>query len=193
MNRTLVIIGHPNPKSYGAALAAKYAEAARQQGAEVEILNLATLQFDPYLHAGFNEEQPLEPDLVNAQRLIKWCNNICIVTPIWWGSMPAILKGFLDRVFLPGFAFQYVKGSLLPEPLLKGRKARVILTTDTPPALLQYFMGDTTAHILRRSVLHFCGVRPVRTSRFGPIQGSSAERRKKWLEKTAKLAKNDHS
>lgn len=193
MNKTLVIIGHPNPDSYGAALAQRYVQGAKQQGAEVKVLNLAHLNFDPNLHTGFGGEQPLEPDLLHAQELLTWCDHICIVTPTWWSSMPAILKGFIDRVFLPGFAFQYRKGSPFPQQLLKGRTARLILTTDSPPFLLKYVMGDSTARILGRGVLSFCGVRPVRVGRFGPVRGSSAEQREKWLEQIFNLAQQDHA
>lgn len=192
MTRTLVIIGHPNSNSYGAALARRYAQAAQQQGAEVQILDLAQLKFNPYLEAGFQGEQPLEPDLARAQQLIQWCEHLCIVTPTWWSSMPAVLKGFIDRVFLPGFAFNYRKGSLFPEALLKGRSARLILTTDSPPLLLRYVMGDTTARILGRGVLGFCGVRPVRINRVGPIQGSSEQQRVQWLAQAASYACKDH-
>lgn len=190
--KTLVIIGHPNTSSFCNALANHYAQAAQANGAEVEVLDLATLQFDPHLHTGFQHEQPLEPDLQRAQRLITWSDHICIVTPTWWGSMPALLKGFIDRVFLPGFAFKYRSGSMLPEQLLKGRSGRLILTTDTPPLLLQYFMGDPSARILGRNVLQFCGVRPVRASRFGPIRGTTPEQRTKYLNAAEALARKDH-
>lgn len=190
--RTLVILGHPNPDSYCAALARTYADSARQAGAHVDLLDLSTLHFDPHLHGGYHAGQPLEPDLQRAQQLISQADHLCLVTPTWWSSMPALLKGFIDRVFLPGFAFRYRPGRMLPEQLLRGRSARVIVSTDTPPLLLRTLLGDPTLRSLSQGVLAFCGYR-VRSTRLGPIRGSSETQRAAWLERTAHLARQDHA
>ena len=103
--RILVILGHPSESSLCAGLAQSYIEGARAAGAEVRLLALGALTFDPLLHAGYRGEQALEPDLQAAQAQITWAEHLVWVYPTWWGAMPALLKGFIDRVFLPGFAF----------------------------------------------------------------------------------------
>ncbi|CAM3187270.1 Flavodoxin-like fold domain-containing protein [Deinococcus saxicola] len=192
MSKTLVIVGHPNASSFCAALAEKYALAARQSGAEVELLYLSQLNFSLNLEAGYHAQQAMEPDLQGAQQLIEWCDHLCIVTPTWWSSMPALLKGFVDRTFLPGFAFKYRQGSPLPEKLLTGRTARLIVTTDTPPLLLRTLMGDPTVKSLAQGVLGFSGFKPVRVTRFGAIRNSTVQQRENWLTQTAEIVQQDH-
>ena len=110
--RILIILGHPSASSLCAGLADAYAQGARDSGAEVRLLRLGELDFDPLLHAGYRQDQPLEPDLQRAQADILWASHLAWAYPTWWGGLPALLKGFIDRIFLPGFAFKYRKGSV---------------------------------------------------------------------------------
>ena len=109
--RVLVILGHPATNSFCGALADSYSEGANAAGNEVQFISLGSLSFDPILHNGYNTIQELELDLVAAKEAITWAQHIVFVYPIWWGAMPALLKGFIDRIFLPGFAFKYREGS----------------------------------------------------------------------------------
>ena len=168
--KILLLLGHPQSDSFCAALATAYAQAARDRGAEVRELRLAALQFNPVLLVGFRGEQPLEPDLVAAQASIQWAEHLVFVYPTWWGSMPALLKGFIDRVFL------------------QGRSADVIITLDTPPFIYRWLMGAPGVKQMRAGVLEFCGVKPVRVSTLGPIRGSKPAQREAWLRKIARLA-----
>lgn len=86
------------------ALADAYEETARQKGHEVRRQNLGDLRFDPILWHGYQKVQELEPDLLAAQASITWCDHWVIIYPIWWGSVPALLKGFFDRALYSGFA-----------------------------------------------------------------------------------------
>ncbi len=122
--RILVILGHPSADSLCAGLAQAYMEGALSAGAEVRLLSVGQLGFDPLLHAGYRGAQPLEPDLQAAQAQIAWAGHLVWVYPTWWGAMPALLKGFIDRVFLPGFAFKHHQGSSRWDKLLAGRSAQ---------------------------------------------------------------------
>jgi len=102
--RILIILGHPAETSLCRAIAEAYQSGAQAAGQDVRLLSLGQLDFDPILRDGYNTIQPLEPDLVAAQESIAWAEHLVFVYPIWWGSIPAILKGFFDRIFLPGFA-----------------------------------------------------------------------------------------
>jgi NAD(P)H dehydrogenase (quinone) len=186
----LIIDGHPNPDSFCAALAQKYADAARQAGAKVEILSLRDLSFDVILHQGYQAKQALEPDLVKAQAMIKASRHLVIVTPVWWGSMPALLKGFLDRTMERGWAFRYGSNGL-PEGLLAGRSARLIVSTDSPLWYLRWIQGDPTVRSLVRSTLKFCGFKPVALTRIGPVHGSDDKKREQWLEKVFQAGQVD--
>jgi putative NADPH-quinone reductase len=185
--RILLILGHPDPESYCAALAMAYAEAARAAGHEVRELRLHALEFDPILHAGYRREQPLEPDLQRAQAEIQWAEHLVFVYPVWWGGVPALLKGFLDRVLLPGFGFRYRRGSSLWDRLLGGRSARLIVTLDTPGWYFRWVWGAPAHRQMRQTVLEFCGVRPVRLTTFAPVRGSTPEQRQRWLRDVSRL------
>ncbi len=112
--RILVILGHPSSNSFCAALAERYTQSAMRAGHEVRPLFLGSMDFDPVLREGYQQVQPLEADLRNAQADILWAELLVLVYPIWWGGVPALLKGFFDRVFLPGFAFKYRQGKAFP-------------------------------------------------------------------------------
>ena len=95
--KILIIDGHPGENSFCAAIADAYAKGAQSPEIEVEVLSLRNLKFDLNLRHGYRKIQELESDLVEAQKKIKWCEHLVVIYPIWWGSMPALLKGFLDR------------------------------------------------------------------------------------------------
>ena len=190
MSAVLVIDAHPNPGSLCTALAGRYAESARQAGADVTVVALRDLRFDPILHQGYRGEQPLEPDLRRAQGLIESSTHLCLVTPLWWGSVPALLKGFFDRAFQRGWAYRYLPNGH-PLGLLAGRSARVLLTTDSPGWYLRLLQGDPTVRQLVRSTLRFCGFKPVRVTRFGPVHGSMAPARAGWLDRAAAVGARD--
>lgn len=181
----IVIDGHPNPESLTAALAARYAQAY----GEAELLVLRDLAFDPNMHVGYRGTQPLEPDLIEAQAAIGRADRVVLVAPVWWGSIPALAKGFFDRTFLPGWAFRYRKSGLV-DGLLAGRTGRVIVTTDSPWWYLR-LVGDTTVRHVRGRILRFSGLRGVSAMRLGPVRNSTASQREAWLERVAAAARRD--
>jgi len=186
--RVLVILGHPSTDSFCAALAERYVETAIGAGQDVRVLHLAALCFDPVLHEGYKQIQPLEPDLLKAQADITWAEHLVLVFPVWWGGVPALLKGFLDRILLPGFAFSYRKGKAFPEKLLLGRSAYLLVTMDTPPWYYKWVYRMPALHQMRKTTLAFCGIKPVATLTFGPILDSTAKQRDNWLGQARKLA-----
>ena len=133
------------------------------------------------LHKGYTAIQELEPDLVAGQAAITWAQHIVFVYPIWWGAMPALLKGFIDRIFLPGFAFKYREGSLFWDRLLSGRTAHLLVTMDTPPWYFRWVYRMPGHNQMKRTILEFSGIKPVAISSFGPIKDSSQQKREKWL------------
>lgn len=153
------------------------------------MLRLADLEFDPILRLGHKEIQELEPDLLRAQKLISWAEHLVIVYPVWWGTMPALLKGFFDRVFLPGFAFKYREDSPLWDKLLKGRSARVIVSSDAPVWYNFLINGNPSQKALKRTILEFCGFKPVGVTSIGSVKSLDGEKIAGWLEKAEKLGR----
>lgn len=189
MKNILVICGHPAAHSLCDALAESYAGGARAAGHKVDVLRLGTLRFDPYLHDAYKKLQEQEPDLQAAQQLIKNADHLVFVFPSWWGSMPALLKGFIDRVFTPGFAFRYRKNSEFVDRLLKGKTARILLTMDAPRFWNYLMYRDANIHGLKQATLKFCGIRPVSTTIFSRVRFSDEQKRQSWLNKSEKLGR----
>mgnify|MGYP001085356158 CR=1 FL=1 len=187
--RVLVTLGHPADHSFCGALADAYIAGATAAGNEVRSIFLGAASFDPVLHNGYSEIQALEPDLIAAQEAITWAEHLVFVYPIWWGAMPALLKGFIDRVFLPGFAFSYREGSMFWDRLLRGRSAHLLVTMDTPPWYFRWVYRMPGHNQMKRTILEFSGIRPVQVSNFGPIRGSSERQREKWLARAGQLGR----
>lgn len=186
-HNVLVILGHPSSTSFSAAVADTYAQAAQAAGHTVRVLRLGDLQFDALLHGSNPHHQTLEPDLLAAQDSILWAQHIAWVFPVWWGGVPALLKGFLDRAFLSGWAYKFNKGSALPVPLLKGRTAHLLVPMDTPPWYYRWVQRMPAIHQMRKTTLEFCGIRSTRTLMMGPIIHSTAEQRAGWLGQAAAM------
>ncbi len=186
--KILVLLAHPASSGFGRALGAAYCERARAAGHELRVVTLQALGFDPLLHEGYKVAQPLEPDLLELQQSILWAEHLVFVYPIWWGSLPALLKGLLDRVLLPGFAFRYEEGDRLPKKLLAGRSAQLVMTMDSPPWYYRWIARAPGLHEMKTATLELCGIAPVKWTMIGPVIGSSDAQRARWLAEVARLA-----
>ena len=186
--RILMILGTPKGGSLCHALSDAFAQGARGEGHVVRLLKLGEMQFDPVLRQGYDQSQTLEPDLLEAQRQIHWAEHLVFVYPVWWGGLPALLKGFFDRVFLPGFAFRYRgQHSQAWDKLLTGRTADLLVTLDTPPWYVRWIYGAPAHRQMVRTILGFCGIKTRRLTEFSPVRPSSEEQRQTWLRKAEML------
>jgi NAD(P)H dehydrogenase (quinone) len=187
--KILIIDGHPNEASFCHALAGAYAKGAQASDFDVQTLSLRSLKFDINLQQGYRKIQELEPDLVKAQSLIKWCEHLVVIYPVWWGSMPALLKGFLDRCWLPGFAFKYHDKDPFWDRLLSGRSARIIVTSDAPALYNLIVNLNAPVRVMKNMVLGFCGFKPVKTTAIGSVKTLSEPKRLKILEDVISLGR----
>jgi len=192
MERKIAIInGHPNKDSFNFGIVKAYHEGATASGAIVKVITIAELDFNPNLKYGYQQRTELEPDLMDAWQTILWADHLVWVHPVWWGGMPAIAKGFIDRLFLPGFAFRYREHSIFWDKLLKGKTARIITTLDQPGWYYRLAFGRPSVNQLRKSTLQFCGVSPVRVTYLGIVRTSSAEKRAEWLDRIRRLGRRE--
>jgi putative NADPH-quinone reductase len=177
----VVILGHPDSQSFCAALANAYVRGAAGAEHSVRVFRLGEIAFDATLHHGYHLIQVLEPVLQEVQDAIVAADHLVIVYPNWWGSMPGLLKGFFDRVLVPGVAFRYRKDSPLWDKLLTGKSARVIITMDTPLWYYWLVFGRPGFTQIRRTILGFCGISPVGLTSIGPLRNSTPAWREAWL------------
>lgn len=189
MKKILLIQAHPSGDSLCHALADAFEAGVRDTACELRRLDLRVLVFDPILHHGNRGSQPLEPDLVRAQQDIAWAEHLVFVYPNWWGSMPALLKGFFDRVLLPGFAYKYRPNSSLWDKLLAGRSAQLLVTMDTPGWYYRWRWHRPGHNQMRHTILGFCGVATTCISEFAPVHGAAPAQRAKWLEQARDLGR----
>ena len=185
--KILIILGHPDEESFCGSLAKAYAEGARSAGSEIKKLYLGNLKFDPILWHGYKKRQELELDLIKAQEDISWADHIVIIYPTWWGTMPALLKGFFDRVLLSGFAYKFKPNSPLWDKLLKGKTARLIVTMDGPSYYYKLYLCSAGIKIIKKGILYFCGIKPVKITILDDVKNRSAEYKIKWLNQINNL------
>lgn len=189
MKKLLLIQGHPDNESYCFALGNAYKKGALSVGAEVQEIVIRDLQFSPNLAMGYRKRTELEPDLLVAWEKIRWAEHIVFIYPLWWGGLPAIAKGFFDRLFLPGMAFQKREGSIWWDKLLTNKTAHIITTMDQPTWYYWLYYWAPSHRAVKKLTFEFVGIKPVRITSIGPIRLSKESFREKWLQKIEKLGK----
>lgn len=186
MKKILVIDAHPNENSLCYSLAESYSKGARDKGYEVKKLRLADLQFNPNLRYGYQKRTDLEPDLLEALKLLKWADHLVWVHPVWWSALPAIAKGFIDRLFLPRLTYETIPNSTRVKGLLSGKSAEIIATLDQPGWFYKLYFKAPSENQLKQS-LKLCGIKTKRVKYIGPVKNSTDAQRKKWLKEVEKL------
>jgi NAD(P)H dehydrogenase (quinone) len=191
--RVFILNGHPGPSSITRQATHRYAAAARAAGHEVRISQLRELTFDVDRGvAGYENAKPLEPILEEALADLEWCSHFVLAFPLWWGGFPAKLKGWIDRVLVPGRAFTTEKTTALglPAPLLTARTARVIITSDTPRSFMWLAYGDAIIRQLKGQVLGFVGFKPVKITFFAPASDPKPGAVDSLLERMDRLGRD---
>lgn len=181
----LVIDGHPDSRSLTAELAQRYA----QGHGDARVIALRELDFDPNMRFGYRERMPLEPDLAAVKHALAAADTVIVATPLWWGSVPALLKGFFDRALLPQQEYRYTKLGL-PEGLLTARRGRLLLLADTPWYAAPFTGLPAQRHVVRNT-LRFCGVRSVRTHRMLGVKNADTATIERWLVRAEALGRSD--
>ena len=146
MARIAIIVGNPMRDSFSEALGDAYLRGAESGGHQAEVFLLGRLNFDAILREGYRREQPLEPDLVAARAAFGACDHVVIIFPLWCGDMPAILKGFFERILQGDLLAIQKSGGKASWKMFKGKSARVIMTMGMPG----WFTGMTFASPFRR-------------------------------------------
>ncbi|WP_243348616.1 NAD(P)H-dependent oxidoreductase [Parabacteroides sp. FAFU027] len=187
MKKILIINGNPEKDSFSTALSERYEMGAKKAGATCNTIHLSELKFDPILRHGYNTRTELEPDLMDVVYEIESSDHLVFIYPCWWSTFPALLKGFIDRVFLPGFTFDTKPDSYKYKKLLKGKTARLIVTMDAPTWYYRLINGSPGLKAMKKCTLEFCGVKPVKVTTFGLMKTSSTDQREKMLQKAEQL------
>jgi putative NADPH-quinone reductase len=189
--RILIIQGHPDVTEthLGHALAHAYAGGATAAGHQVRTATPAQLDF-PLLRSQREWEQsPVPAALQKAQDDIAWAQHLVLFFPLWLGDMPALLKGFLEQVARPGFAFRKGDGNPFGHKGLAGRSARVVVTMGMPALAYRFYFRAHSVKSLERNILGFVGIAPVNETLIGMVDGLDEDGRAKWLARMAALGR----
>jgi putative NADPH-quinone reductase len=188
--RILLIQGHPDPheRHLCHALADAYAQGAAQAGHAVRRVEVSQLSF-ALLRSQKEWEEGAVPDALRpAQEDIAWCDHMVFFFPLWLGDMPAVLKGFLEQVARPDFAFERKDGGMgLAHKKLKGRSARVVVTMGMPALVYRWYFRAHSVRSLERNILGYVGIGPVRETLIGLVGNFKAGDAARWLRRLGRL------
>jgi NAD(P)H dehydrogenase (quinone) len=188
MKNILIINAYPYEENFSSKLHEAYKDGAISAGHELRETRLRELHFNLNLEFGYRKFPELEPDIVKLQEDIAWCNHLVFIYPVWWGTYPALMKGMIDRVFLPGFAFSFSSGKI-HEKLLAGKTARLLVSMDSSLWTHKYSLGSPGEAALKSGTLEFCGIQPVKISYYAEIRKASETTLLTWFEQAKKLGK----
>lgn len=187
--KVLLVDGHPDQGRYCTDLLDLYAKAL-PTGCDITRIAVRDMNFSPNLAHGYRQRTDWESDVLAFAQVLDACDHVAFIFPMWWGAEPALLKGLLDRVMLPGFTFAYHDNDTWWDRNMVGRSADAIITMDTPPIFLWLSYGNSIIHRWKGQVLGFCGFKPVRILPLGQVKFGGVEKHaEKWTAKVEKLAR----
>lgn len=188
--KILVIYCHPTKNSFNGAILEKFLKNLNSSQ-EVQLLDLYQENFNPVLKFDAEHRRrdlQFDPETAKYREQIAWADHLVFIFPIWWGSMPAMLKGFIDRVFATGFVYHFE--GRLPQPHLKGKTAAIITSHDTPQFYVKFFQQDY-GKLLEKQVLKLmAGIKTEKFLQISYLRGASEAKRRKFLDKVGKYARS---
>lgn len=194
MAKIVIVVGNSMTDSYSEALGEAYRRGTESGGHEARLFALAGMTFDPILRGGYRWLQPLEPDLAAAHEALLACDHMVFVFPLWCGDMPALMKGFMERVLQPDLLAIQAAGRKTNVDqareewkIFKGKSARVIMTMGMPGWFYRWYFGAHALKLFKRNILKFTGVHPVRSTIFGMIEAVGDDKRRQWLREVEAL------
>lgn len=185
----MIVVGHPQRNTFCEALGKAYQNAAQEAGHEARLFILADMKFDPIPHDGYRKIQPLEPDLDAAYQSLSACNHLVAIFPLWCGDMPALMKGFIERILQPDLISRENTENAMNWSIFKDKTARIIMTMGMPVSIYRFWYRGHALKLLTRNILNFIGIKPVRHTLFGMIGTSKPRTREQWLEQVRQLGR----
>jgi NAD(P)H dehydrogenase (quinone) len=179
----LIIFAHPNSVSFSSSLINALHNHLLNEGNEVEIRNLYEIGFNPVLSVddfSMLVDKKTPEDVAIEQEYVKWAEHIIFAFPVWWGGMPAIMKGYIDRVFAEGFAYDYVDNGSNGNGLLSHLKGTMICSTGLSTEDFKNAQ-DAMKVIGKEVIFGFVGIRPYKQLFYGGVPIVSDEVRKSYI------------
>ncbi|MEO1779894.1 MAG: NAD(P)H-dependent oxidoreductase [Pseudomonadota bacterium] len=188
--RITVLDGHPGAHSLSRLFTDTYAKAAQDAGHHVRVVRLSELEFDmDFGDGGYSSWKPLEPQIEAVLKDLEWADHVVMSSPIWWGGLPAKLKGLLDRILLPGRAYdtRNLNKMGMPSPLFTGKTGRIILTSDSPRWFMRLAYGSALLRQLTGQIFGFVGIKPTRFTYFAGASHPKPGLVERWAAEVQKI------
>lgn len=188
--RIIVLDGHPGANSLSRLFTDTYAKAAQGAGHHVRVVRLSELEFDmDFGDGGYGSWKPLEPQIEAVLKDLEWADHVVMSSPIWWGGLPAKLKGLLDRILLPGRAYdtRNLNKMGMPSPLFTGKTGRIILTSDSPRWFMRLAYGSALLRQLTGQIFGFVGIKPTRFTYFAGASHPKPGLVDRWAAEVQKI------
>ena len=180
-----IIYAHPSKDSFNYAIFERAVKTLEENRHSLFIHDLYEEGFNPMLPTEeIQKNGKVEHHIRQYCRELTESDGIVIIHPNWWGMPPAIMKGWIDRVIRPGVAYEFGendKGEGVPIGLLKGKKAIVFNTGDTPEEREMKVFNNSLEHTWKTRIFDFCGLTDFTNRLFGIIVTSTLEERQNWL------------
>ncbi len=189
MRKIMIVVGHPQTNTFCEALGNAYKEAAAAAGHQAQLFPLATLTFDPILRNGYRMVQPLEPDLQKAYDALAACDHLVLIFPLWCGDMPALLKGFIERILQPDLIARADTENAMNWSIFSNKTARIVMTMGMPVSIYRWWYRGHALKLLTRNILNFIGIKPVKNTLFGMLGTSKPETRNRWVDQIRDLGR----
>ncbi|EUJ33168.1 flavodoxin-like fold family protein [Listeria floridensis FSL S10-1187] len=185
--KTVIVYNHPYNGSFCHALLESAQKGAERAGHEVEIIDLDADQFNPVMSGAdllaFREHKMIDSQALHYAKAIQQANHLVLIFPIWWELMPAMMKGFIDKVIFPGSTYTYTKSGYRMKTLLPNLQTTTVVTTmNTPKVMYTTVYGNAIKKALIQGTLKKSGIKKVKWLSFNMVKNSSSETRTKWLK-----------
>lgn len=192
--KILVVLGHPNPKSFNHAIANAAVTELRRLGHQVTFRDLCQEKFDPLITTEeIPDDGPISDQIKEYCDELKTADGLIIVHPNWWGQPPAIMKGWIDRVFRAGVAYEFLEGDGgegVPNGLLNADRAIVFNTSNTEANREETVFGDPLERIWKDCIFDLCGIKKVERKMFRIVITSTETRREQWLRQVVTMTQS---
>jgi putative NADPH-quinone reductase len=186
-SKILIVVGHPLRQTLCESLAEQYARGAEDAGHDVTTVLLADVVFDPILREGYRRVQDLEPELQKIAQRLADCDHLVLVFPLWCGDMPALLKGFIERILQPNLIARHNTEGAMNWRLFSNKTAHIVMTMGMPVSVYRFWYGAHALKLLKNNILKFIGIKPVRETLFGMAGDVTAKKGAAWLKQMRAL------
>lgn len=190
--KTLVVYCHPYEGSFCHAILESLEAGAQKSGKQLDVIDLYKDNFNPVMSGrdllGFVKHQAVDEQAIDYARRMKQADHLILVFPIWWELMPAMMKGFIDKVIFPGQTYEYTKSGLGMISSLPNLKSTTVITTmNTPKLMYKFVYGNAVKKALIKGTFKKGGFKNVKWKSFNMVKMSKPEKRVKWLDQISKL------